>query len=92
PTGVIGTNRADAVASVRAMLADADADPALETLGADPAAVPAFLARKSIQVVTFEAWKHIDALEVAAGHELGRPRKKFTSREDLLAAARSRAG
>ena len=92
PTGVIGTNRADAVASVRAMLEDADADPALQTLAADPAGVASFLARKGIQVVTFEAWKHIDALEVAAGHELGRPRKKFTSWGDLLAAARSRAG
>ncbi|MEO7273480.1 MAG: FAD-dependent oxidoreductase [Vicinamibacterales bacterium] len=87
PSGVIGTNRADAVASVRAMLADADADPALAILAADPAAVPAFLART--QVVTFEGWRRIDALEIAAGRERGKPRDKFTSWSDLLAAARS---
>jgi ferredoxin--NADP+ reductase len=89
PTGVIGTNRADAVASVRAMLADADADAALETLTPDPDAVPALLARKQIQAVTFEAWMHIDAMEIAAGGE-HKPREKFTTWAELLAAAKAR--
>ena len=88
PTGVIGTNRADAVASVRAMLADADL--ALAPRAVDPAAVPGFVARK--QVVTFEGWRCIDALEVAAGHTQGKPRDKFTSWSELLAAAESRPG
>jgi ferredoxin--NADP+ reductase len=88
PTGVIGTNRADAVASVRAMLADADADDALGSLSTNPDAIPALLARKQIQAVTFQGWMHIDALEIAAGGN-HKPREKFTTRAELLAAARS---
>ena len=90
---MIGTNRADAVASVRAMLADPMLTRRSKRSRADPAAVPALLARKSIQVVTFEAWKHIDALEVAAGHTRAAAEEVHVERgRNLLAAARSHAG
>jgi ferredoxin/flavodoxin---NADP+ reductase len=87
PYGVIGTNRSDAVATVHAMLADAagDSGPAALALPAD--AVPALLAQKQIQAVSFEAWSRIDHLEVACGQQRGKPREKFTTRAELLAAA-----
>ena len=85
---MIGTNRADAVASVRTMLADADADDVLRAVVPDPDAIHRLLAGKQIQAVTFEDWMHIDALEIAAGGD-HKPREKFTTRAELLAAARS---
>ncbi len=85
PSGVIGTNRPDAVATVRGMLADAEGDAGSRSLSAD--GVPALLARKQVQAVTFEAWKRIDHLEVESGKRRGKPREKFTTREELLAAA-----
>ena len=84
PSGVIGTNRADAVATVHAMLADAEGD-ATAPLPADGAAD--LLGRKGIQSVTFEGWTRIDGREIARGLVLGKPRDKFTTRAALLAAA-----
>jgi ferredoxin--NADP+ reductase len=84
PSGVIGTNRTDAVATVQAMLADADAH-ATSPRPADGA--DDLLARKGIQTVTFEGWTRIDAHEIARGLPLGKPRDKFTTRAELLAAA-----
>ena len=57
------------------MLADAEADSLLDTLTPDPDGVPALLARKQIQTVTFEGWRRIDAVEMAAGEERGNPGK-----------------
>jgi hypothetical protein len=58
----------------------------LDTLTPDPDGVPALLARKQIQTVTFEGWRRIDAVEMAAGEERGKPREKLTTRAQLLAA------
>jgi hypothetical protein len=35
---------------------------------------------------TYEDWKRLDELELANGAAVGRPRVKFTSAEDMLAA------
>jgi ferredoxin--NADP+ reductase len=86
PSGVIGTNRSDAVATVRVMLADAESEPP-ETTVSGLEDIPALLARKHIRTVTFEGWKRIDELEVAAGRARGKPREKLTTRAELLAAA-----
>jgi ferredoxin--NADP+ reductase len=86
PSGVIGTNRPDAVATVRGMLADAQCDTGTLSLGPDGAA--ALLARKQVQAVTFEAWRRIDRREVELGKQRGKPREKFVTRAELLAAAR----
>jgi ferredoxin/flavodoxin---NADP+ reductase len=86
PSGVIGTNRPDAVATVRVMLEDAERDSVFDTLSPDPDGVPALLARKQIQTVTFEGWTRIDAAEMAAGEQRGKPREKLTTRAQLLDA------
>jgi ferredoxin--NADP+ reductase len=85
PVGVIGTNRSDAVATVRTMLADADGDPMLGSLVPNPDGVPALLAQRHVQTVSFPDWTRIDALEVASGAKRGKPREKLTSRAELLA-------
>lgn len=84
PTGIIGTNRADAVATVATLLGD------LEKL--DPAAKPgadglhALLARRGIKVVNYRDWQRIDAQEIERGKPKDKPREKFTRVEEMLAA------
>jgi ferredoxin--NADP+ reductase len=41
-------------------------------------------------VVDAAGWRAIDAAEIARGQAQGRPRVKFTSIEEMLAAARQR--
>jgi ferredoxin--NADP+ reductase len=87
PSGVIGTNKPDSVATVEAMLADAEQlrDPAGLHLDLD--AIPSLLAQKQVPAVTFDAWKRIDQVEVAAGKKVGKPREKLTTIPELLEAA-----
>jgi ferredoxin/flavodoxin---NADP+ reductase len=84
PTGVIGTNRSDAAATMRAIVADA------ETLRRRPVrpggALDAALARGA-RPVDLAGWDAIDAAEVARGAGRGSPRIKLARWEELLAAA-----
>jgi ferredoxin--NADP+ reductase len=86
PTGVIGTNKKDATETVELLLEDARAGRLSE-----PSAGPIddLLAERGIDVVSYEGWERIDALERAHGEEQGRPRVKLCSWDELLAAARS---
>jgi ferredoxin/flavodoxin---NADP+ reductase len=88
PSGVIGTNRPDAVATVRMMLADAVSDFVVDTLVPNPDGVLPLLARKQIQTVTFQDWVRIDTAEIASGKERGKPREKLTTLAELLAATK----
>ena len=87
PSGVIGTNKPDSVATVEAMLADAEQLQVPEGIRLDLDAIPALLARKKVPAVTFEAWKLIDQVEMAAGKKIGKPREKLTTIPELLQAA-----
>jgi len=86
PSGVIGTNKPDAVETVERLLADhrdgtlpVPADPA-------PDALPELLRSRGVRVVSYADWKRLDQLEQEAGKPLGRPRVKFTSVAEMLAA------
>jgi len=80
PSGVIGTNKSDA-SDVMKLLVE-DLKPAKD--GGD---VSDLLKKKKF--VSQSHWEAINAAEVAAGEPLGKPRKKFVSREDLLKIAHS---
>lgn len=85
PTGIIGTNKKDAVQTVACLLEDA-ADPAAWTATAPgPEAVDAALAGGA--VVGTDGWRRIDAAERALGATRGRDRTTIHAREDLLASA-----
>ncbi|NOZ70425.1 MAG: FAD-dependent oxidoreductase [Chloroflexi bacterium] len=86
PTGVIGTNKPDAVATVKLMLEDVPTVVPVPDDQADPEAIVSLLKERNIRYVTWEEWKLIDALEVAAGKRRGRPRVKFVRVADMLAA------
>ncbi|MDH3637844.1 MAG: NADP oxidoreductase [Gammaproteobacteria bacterium] len=83
PTGIIGTNRADSVATVEALLADVEA---LQSSGAKPGADAFYpvLAERGVRVVSFSDWEKIDAAEIARGVPQGKPREKFARVEEML--------
>jgi NADPH-dependent glutamate synthase beta subunit-like oxidoreductase len=85
PTGIIGTNKKDAVATVASLLADRDAG----TLPAPARAgeIDALFLDRGINAVTTAGWDAIDAAERALGAERGRERTTIHDRDALLRAA-----
>ncbi len=85
PSGIIGTNRADSVATVRVMLADIAAniiDP-MPKAGAND--IYALLKARGLRAVNYPDWLKIDVAEIKRGEPLGKPREKFTLVEEMLA-------
>ncbi len=82
PSGIIGTNRADSVATVKSLLAD------LQRLSPEPKAgaegLATLLASRGVRTVSFDDWLRIDAREVARGQPRGKPREKFTRITEML--------
>lgn len=86
PSGVIGTNKGDASATVHEMLADVAGRSAPE--GPDArTAVDALLSSRGVRVVDWSTWKRIDQKERENGAAAGRVRRKLCTVADLLAAA-----
>jgi len=82
PTGIIGTNKKDAAATVASLLEDLGDD---EGAGGD--GVVALLAERGVDVVTLEGWASIDAAERALGATRGRERTTIHERGSLITAA-----
>lgn len=82
PSGVIGTNKPDAVETVESLLED------LEHLPHCPQpldhALIKFLDQKKIKYFTYEDWQKIDAEEVKRGEAVGKPREKFVKVDEML--------
>ena len=89
PSGVIGTNKADAMESVRLLLEDVPALEPVSEHAASPRAVEGILASKQVPFVTFEDWLEIDKLETQAGAAQGRPRVKITQVERMVARVKT---
>ena len=81
-TGVIGSNKADALETVRTLLSDPIEEPAVIR---DTDHLVSVLQGKGKQIVRFDDWLVLDQHEVARGKALGKPREKFTTLETLLA-------
>jgi ferredoxin/flavodoxin---NADP+ reductase len=86
PSGVIGTNKPDAVETVEHMLQDLRAGQTLQPSQAQATAVEQFIRERQPNYFSYSDWLRLDELELARGAELGRPRLKFTSVEKMLAA------
>ncbi len=83
PTGTIGTNRPDGYDLVERIA---------ENIGegsgkAGRAGLDALLASRGVDLVTFADWQKINDAEIARA-TTGRPREKFVSIEDMIAARR----
>jgi ferredoxin--NADP+ reductase len=86
PSGVIGTNKADAQETVKSMIEDLRAGVLLEPERPEPGAIREFLDERGARVVTYDDWQKLDALEIARGKAQDRPRVKITRHEEFLNA------
>lgn len=83
PTGIIGTNRADSVATVQSLLEDLDTlDTGTEKSGAD--GVCKLLQSRNVRYVNFEEWEKIDQSEIDRGQPKNKPREKYTYVAEML--------
>ena len=86
PTGFIGTNKSCAAQTVHNLVADYNDGLLADPVG-KPAALDKLVRSRQPAVVDAAGWKAIDEAEVARGSAEGRPRDKFTTIADMLAAA-----
>jgi len=86
PSGVIGTNKKDALETVRHLLADVGAQSLLAPETPEPSAVEELLTERGVRFVSFEDWQALDQAEVGRGEPHGRPRVKFVRIEEMLDA------
>jgi ferredoxin--NADP+ reductase len=86
PTGVIGTNKPDAVETVTGMLEDLARDIHLRPADPSPDTVERVVRDRQPQYLSYQDWQRLDELETRRGKETGRPRVKFTRVKDMLAA------
>jgi ferredoxin/flavodoxin---NADP+ reductase len=86
PSGVIGTNKKDATETVELLLEDI-AGGGLSPGGASAGDVDELLDERGIARVVYEGWTAIDTHERARGEEIGRPRVKLCTWDELLGAA-----
>jgi ferredoxin/flavodoxin---NADP+ reductase len=84
PSGAIGANRGCGMATAEAILADLPARAAQRP--SDSGALLARLNTRVARVVSFGDWAAIDAAEKRRGALCGKPREKFVSVPDMLAA------
>lgn len=85
PTGVIGTNKPDAVDSVNSLLEDMRSGRLAPAEDQDPQAVVNLLKQRGVRYVTIDEWRVLNAMEIAKGQALGRPRVKFTDLDEMIA-------
>lgn len=82
PSGVIGTNKPDAVETVDALFEDLEMiQPAPEP---DPGGIVELLQERNVRYVSREDWNAIDAKEVADGEAQNRPRIKIETIDAML--------
>ncbi len=83
PSGIIGTNRACSVETVACLLEDIAAlDTGTDKEGATH--IYTILESKNIRPVSYAEWTRIDQAEVSRGESVGKPREKFTRRQEML--------
>lgn len=82
PTGIIGTNRADAIATVAALLADLPKLDSSQKPGAE--SLYPLLKQRNVRAVFYRDWKRIDQREIERGQPHGKPREKFAYVHEML--------
>jgi ferredoxin--NADP+ reductase len=85
PSGVIGTNKPDAAATVAAMLEDLPRLPA----ATDDSPIADLLHERQIEYVTYAGWCVLNAHEAALGAAQGRPRVKVVRIPEMLTIIRN---
>ena len=88
PTGVIGTNKPDALETVKCMVADLADGKVLQPSGATAEAAARLLRERQPAFFSYADWLHLNEVEVSKGKAIGAPRVKFTRIEEMLEARR----
>ncbi len=84
PSGIIGTNKPDAVETVAGMLAEVAETRARAPERPEPAAMLELLESRGIRYVTFDDWRKLDRVETMEGEKQGRPRVKVVGVDRML--------
>lgn len=84
PSGVIGTNKPDAVETVKEMLLDLQAGISLRPTYPDAESARDMVRVKQPRHVFFKDWLRLDQIEVTRGEAQNRPRVKFSAVEEML--------
>jgi ferredoxin/flavodoxin---NADP+ reductase len=92
PTGILGTNKRDAEETVSCLAKDLASGAIAPPPNAGRDEIDTLLAERKPDLVTIEGWRAIEAEEIRRGRDENRPRVKLASRDELLSAARVRAG
>lgn len=88
PSGIIGTNKPDALETVELMLQDVAGGDTITPASPSRESLEGLLRERGVDYVTFADWLKLDALEQQRGQALNRPRVKFSRVEEMLAALR----
>ena len=88
PTGVIGTNKPDALQTVKCMVADAAEGKVLKPSGATAEAAAKLVRERQPEFFSYADWLHLNKVEMSKGKAIGAPRVKFTRVDEMLAARR----
>ncbi len=86
PSGLIGTNKPDAIESANRFLEDLKAQQVLDPHDTRCETIFDLVKTRKPTFCTFEDWEQLDAIEKQRGAEFGRSRVKFTSVEEMLIA------
>jgi len=84
PSGVIGTNKQDAVETVHRMLETFLKEKMESGKNVSNPDIVLLLEKRKVEFVSFADWKLLDAHEIEAGQKQGRPRVKLTSTAEML--------
>jgi len=92
PSGLIGNNKPDSIATVNAMIEDLPSLPGIADDQRDLSRIEAFLHERHVDFVSTPDWQRLDRFEVAQGVPHGRPRVKVTTVPEMMAVIREPAG
>jgi ferredoxin--NADP+ reductase len=86
PSGVIGTNKPDALETVNCMMEDLAKGLILTPSHPEPTVTEKLIQERQPNYFSFADWLRLNELEIAKGRKLGRPRVKFTCIDEMQAA------
>ena len=89
PSGVVGTNKADAVITIKNLIEDFSTTKLNPDSNKSPEAILELLKTKGVEVVSFEDWKKLDDYEIAQGKKQNRPRVKVVDTDKMIEIAKS---
>ncbi|MGH7884748.1 MAG: NADP oxidoreductase, partial [Thermodesulfobacteriota bacterium] len=86
PSGVIGTNKTDSGETVKCMLEDIENGNILNPSNTGSEKILELIEERQPSFISYKDWLIIDEIEKKRGEQLGRPRLKFTTVEEILEA------